>query len=255
MKFGKLAELNNTGLVVTPKHEAWVRSVQEIVLSDEAITFTAEQLRAQANPRKREGSFSASSLGSCLRSQQFTFHGVEKPKIDSKSAGIFQNGTYMHLRWQAEGLTAHWLTAAEVPVPPNPYQLSGTMDGTIEDDGVLELKSANDRSFSSMLAFGPTNKYKLQGAAYLLASNRRYVSFLIENKNTQEYMERVLTRNDLPLKEAEERAQTLWHAEDSQHLLPVLDSVYEGKGECAWCPFKEKCLDYKSYEDFDDQEG
>lgn len=251
MKFGKLAEMATAGLVVTPRHEEWVRQNQEITLTDEAIAFTAEQLRAQSKPRDRRGSFSASSLGSCLRAQQFTFHGVIQPKIDSKSSGIFQNGTYVHLRWQGEGLSAGWLTDAEVPVPPNPYRLSGTMDGTIGDDGVLEVKSANDRSFSSMLAFGPTNKYKLQGAAYLLASDRQYVSFLIENKNTQEYTEKVLHRTELPLAEAAERAETLWHAEEHQVLLGVLDGVYERKGECAWCPFKEECLKYDSYGDFD----
>ena len=63
---------------------------------------------------------SASSLGLLSDDrQEFTWLGWCEMAPSPKTAQIFHNGNFMHLRWQMAGLTAGWLKDAEVPVPAN----------------------------------------------------------------------------------------------------------------------------------------
>jgi hypothetical protein len=246
VKFSQAAQIENLELVISRAHDKWI--VEDGEFNDLAKAFLTRQMNTK--PRVREGTVSASSLGGCIRSQQFTYIGVKKLKIEPRGAAIFKNGDFMHLRWQMSGLSAGWLLDAEVPVPKNTHNLAGTMDGTAYTDDVVEFKSINDNGFKGVTTFGPQKKHLLQGASYLLASERERVIFVYENKNNQEYREYVRTRAELPMEEAEVRAENIHTANALQQLEEPLKPCERREGfDYNYCPFRHICLETKDWDD------
>lgn len=248
MKFGELASHKREKLVISPRHDAWLVENGNPTYSEEAKAFLAREIGKP--DRKREGTFSASSLDSCGRQQQFKFLGLPQLRLDPRTSGIFQNGTMMHLRWQMAGLTEGWLSQAEVPIEKNEHGLSGTMDGVNYDGSILELKSINSNGYRSVTSFGPKKAHLFQGATYALASGREQVVFIYENKDTQEYIEKVIDRDDLPMQEAAQRAEMLWTATDERRLLEPRGKCIDKEGwEYHSCPFRDRCLKIRSWEE------
>jgi hypothetical protein len=167
-----------------------------------------------------------------------------------KTAGIFQNGTFMHIRWQMAGLTEGWLLAPEVPVGQNDFRLSGTMDGVLYEDSIVEFKSINSNGFRSVLSFGPKEQHMYQGATYALVTGREKVVFVYEDKDTQEYKEIVKSAAELPMAEAAMSAQITWDLIDRKELAEPLDQCCAGEG---WmfnsCPFRKQCLKIQSWQE------
>lgn len=224
------------------------------VYSLDALQFAHDALKAQATPRDRRGTISASSLNSCRRRQQFTFIGMPELPPSPKLAGIFQNGTFMHIRWQMAGLTEGWMKAAEVPVPrPNPYRLSGTQDGVAYDDTVVELKSCNSNSFSRVMSFGPLQDHPFQVGTYVLVTDAPRGTIIYENKDTQEYKEIVLERDQLPLAEITEINEKLWEKIDREELAePLLDCENKAGFKYNGCPFRKECLSIRNWKEAED---
>jgi len=255
VKFSQLAKYKtNTDLVISARHEAWMAENGNPVYSNKALAHAAEELRKQATPRDRRGTVSASSMGSCRRKQQFTFIGLPEAPYSTKTNAIFQNGTFMHIRWQMAGITEGWLSHAEIPVPQNVLRLSGTMDGIAYDGSIVEFKSINSNGFRSVLSFGPKEMHLYQGATYALCTpSVEKVIFLYEDKDTQEFKEIVKTRDDLPLGEAALSAQVTWDLIDRKELAEPLDACMAGEGyQFNGCPFRKQCLKIRSWEEAND---
>jgi len=249
VKFSDLAKYKiDTGLVITPRHEKWLETNSNPVYSQEALAFGMKALADQARPRDRRGTISASSLGSCHRRQQFTFIGLPELPPSTKLAGIFQNGTFMHIRWQMAGLTEGWLKKAEVPVGENEYQLSGTQDGIAHDDTVVELKSTNSNGFRNVMSFGPLESHPFQVGTYVLTTGAEKGTILYENKDTQDFKEFVLTREELPIAEIKAITQMVWDYIHNQKLFDVLPDCEMKEGyKYNGCPFRKQCLKIKSW--------
>lgn len=250
MKFSDLGKYKvDSELVVSKRHEAWLQENANPKYSEQAQEFGRWAFDMQGYPRDRKGTISASSLGSCRRRQQFTFLGMPELPPTPKLAQIFQNGTFMHIRWQMAGLTEGWMKEAEVPVGDNEYRLSGTQDGIAYDDSVVELKSANSHSFNRVMSFGPLGGHPFQVGTYVLTTGAEKGVLIYENKDTQEWKEFVLYRDDLPLVEIEEANEILWNNIDHKQLYEPLDDCVAGEGYMYHgCPFRKECLKIKSWE-------
>jgi hypothetical protein len=249
VRFSETTKLTAPELVISRRHEEWVTQ------NDAHPTYTAEALdfahTALSKPdRVRKGTLSASSLGRCDREQQFVYLGLPKVPPEAKAAMRMQNGSFMHLRWQMEGLSEGWLMAAEVPLIKNPYLLLGTMDGLLYDGSVLELKSINANGFSRVATFGPLLPHLFQMATYVLCTGRNRGVFLYENKDTQEYQEIVVGPHDLPLADVEAKAMALWSAIEGQELKEPLEKCIDQEG---WvyhsCPYRDRCLSIHRWEE------
>lgn len=237
-------------LVVSPRHEEWLRLNSNPVYSPEALEFGRKAMAAQANQRDRTGTFSASSLESCGRRQQFTYLGMPELPPSTKLAGIFQNGTFMHIRWQMAGLTEGWLSEAEVPISENSMKLSGTMDGLLYEDSVLELKSINTNGFNQVQTFGPKVGHIMQVCSYLLATDREKGVIIYEDKNTQEYSEHIVELDEDLIMNVTIRNEWLWQLTGKQELIEPLDKCMAGEGyQYNGCPFRDRCLKIKTWED------
>jgi hypothetical protein len=209
--------------------------------SMKAMEFAYAQLAGV--DRVRKGTLSASSLGECERYQQFVFIGMPKLKPDAKNAAKMMNGSFMHLRWQMEGLTEGWLRHAEVPVKSDAYHLMGTMDGVLYEGSILELKSINSNGFSRVMTFGPLIPHLYQMATYMLCTGEEKGVFLYENKDTQEYTEIVVTPDDLPMTEMVNKAEQMWQSTRVEVLSEPLNDCMDMKGwKYQSCPYRDRCL-------------
>jgi hypothetical protein len=249
VRFSETIKLSAEDLIVSHRHDAWVvRNDAHPVYTPRALAFAQHQM--SAGDRVREGTVSASALGECQRAQQFTYLGMRKLPPDAKNAAKMQNGSFMHLRWQMEGLSEGWLAEAEVPVPTNKYRLAGTLDGVLYEGSVLELKSINMNGFSRVQTFGPLFPHLYQMATYMLTTGRSRGVFLYECKDNQEYKEIIVTPDDLPMKEAEEQAQALWEATEGQDLKDPLNDCMDRKGwKYNSCPYRDRCLLIHTWEE------
>lgn len=241
MRFSETVKHVTDDLVISRRHEAWIRENDHPVYSQAALEFAAHELSKR--DRVRQGTVSASSLGECKRYQQFVFLGMPKLPMDAKNAAKVTNGSFMHLRWQMEGLTEGWLAEAEVPVKSDAYHLMGTMDGINYDGSILELKSINANGFSRVSTFGPLIPHLFQMATYMLCSEIEKGVFLYENKDTQEYTEIVVEPEDLPMTEAVMAGENMMKSLSEERLYEPLADCMDQKGwKYNSCPFRDRCL-------------
>src|SRR4051812_12351114 len=101
--------------IITPRYERWL-------LRDQALPIPAHiadrlyELMTKP-PRKRSGSFSASSAGACKRAQIYAFLGVpQHQQYGHQLMAIFNNGTWAHMRLQAAHLMAEIIQDIELPL-------------------------------------------------------------------------------------------------------------------------------------------
>ena len=249
MKFGEVVKLNKPDLVISARHEAWLKDNANPIYSPQALEFGKRELMKQAFPRDRRGTYSASSLNSCMRRQQFTFLGMPELRPTAKTASIFQNGTFMHIRWQMEGLTEGWLREAEAPLPQNLLHLNGTRDGIAHDGSVVELKSINTNGFSRVNTFGPKEDHLAQVGTYVAATGAHQAVLIYEDKNTQEYREFVVKGEDLPIAAIAERSRTIWDMTRAEQLAEPLEKCIDREGyRYNSCPFRNKCLETRDWD-------
>jgi hypothetical protein len=241
MRFSETVAHTDPELVISRRHEDWITENDQPAYSKKALDFAARELSKKG--RVRKGTLSASSLGECERYQQFVFMGMPRLPFDAKNAAKVANGSFMHLRWQMEGLTEGWLAEAEVPVHSDAYHLMGTMDGINYDGSILELKSINANGFSRIAAFGPLHPHLFQMATYMLCTARDKGVFLYENKDTQEYTEIVVDPDDLPMTEVLIKAEKMWESTERKELSEPLSDCMDKKGwKYNSCPFRDRCL-------------
>jgi hypothetical protein len=190
--------------------------------------------------------FRASSAGQCPRRQVLGAAGAQRnEKITSGLAAVFATGNFIHLKWQMQGLTAGWLKVAEVPVDRDDLNAGGTMDGVCHDDGGFELKSINSRGFGSVNTYGPRVEHTFQTHHYMYLGGLDHFSIVYENKDTQEWREFLIPRDESIIKEVEESLTRLNEYLEAKTLPRVLDSCRAKDttvGPYKSCPFAEVCL-------------
>jgi hypothetical protein len=191
--------------------------------------------------RVREGSWSASAAGTCLRNRQFTFLGFPKKRVDDRTMNIFANGDFVHLRHQAAGLVHGYLTEVEVPVRVPALQLTGTMDGLLSNGAIAEFKSINHFGFSRVQSFGAQEKHIEQVHSYMLASERERAHIVYEDKDTNSLKEFVVSRDEKIIDKVKTDLETLNEATENKTLLPMLPECRNFRGAYNYCPYAQIC--------------
>lgn len=255
----KLSEIiRNSRKPISMKHEQWLaNSPDNIVWSVEALQFAQEVLSNQVGgARDRTTSFRASGIASCKRRQVFKAIGMQpETTVSTDLKNIFITGNFYHLKWQMMGITAGWLKQAEVPYINEKYDFGGTADGVLYDDSLLEVKSANDRSYSSTYDSSTiSHTYKMQANAYMFLSGAERTSFIFENKNNSDWSEHVLTKSNHYQEIVESTLEDLSSSMNNKELPRVLDDCLAKVGkEYKQCPFKKQCMELKKESWVNDQ--
>jgi hypothetical protein len=244
------------GLPITMKQEAWLAiPEEERPWSPEAIQFSQDVLSGKIGGKSvRTTPYRASGTGKCSRMRQFAAQQVPTPNnYTTKLINIFLTGDFLHLKWQMMGLTAGWLKAAEVRIQDEDGLVSGTMDGIVIDDSILEVKSINDRGFKNIYDFGVPQGHYYQSHQYMITSGLPFVSFIYENKNDGEWMEFRVEQNPETTKNVIREIEMLVEESEKRILREPLESCIDKEGSVyRQCPFKDVCLSIRKWSDIDD---
>lgn len=197
--------------------------------------------------RDRSGSFSASQISECPRRQELGFIGMPVyGTIDSRLAHIFRNGTYVHLRWQAELLDAGLLDHAEVTFHSKTGRFRGTLDGIgtatrgrfVGRKFGFELKSANEWRYGKQdKADQPDEKTNNQAHFNMWLSGLNLFVIIVEDKNTQSWHEWVILRDEDRISRVKDIARDLAKHHKSKRLHTMLPECKKGQGEFRKCPY------------------
>src|SRR5215472_10451149 len=115
-------------LIVTPAYDEYLVRNPEITADPKVFEYVMRQVTIP--PRDRRRSFSASQAGYCLRRQELAFLGAQRrPTVDPRGIRIFQNGTFVHLRWQIGLLSAKIVHGIEITVKSANEVSRATLDG------------------------------------------------------------------------------------------------------------------------------
>jgi hypothetical protein len=238
-------------LPITMRHETWMTKANgNPVYSDEALAFAAEALAGEAgSQRRRKKMFRASAAGQCQRKQVFSYINMpQADSVDSKLASIFVTGNMLHLKWQLAGLTEGWLTDAEVPVDRDDLNAGGTMDGLTYLGGGFEFKTINSRGYAMVMQYGPKVIHVLQVHHYMLMGGLDHFSVVYENKDTGEWKEFLVPRDESIIEQSRASLEVLNGSLNSKRLLPVLPDCQTKEGQVfRTCPFRTFCVDMKMW--------
>lgn len=234
-------------LLITPLYDEYLINNPEITANPDVLERVMKQLLTP--PRDRRRSFSASAAGTCLRRQELTFLGVKKnPMKDPRGARIFQNGTFVHLRWQVGLLSAKIIDGIEVTVTNRTGLWRATLDGI----GVGQRGRWNKEKYSwehkgrMSFAFGwqekkntPDAKTRKQVATQQYLTGYDVSTVTNENKDTQEHGEFLIEYDEAEVGEARKEYRELVLAVEKQRLHPMLPECIKrnSSGEYYKCPF------------------
>lgn len=195
--------------------------------------------------RIREGSWSASATGACLRQRQFTFLGFPRKRVDDRTMNIFANGDFVHLRHQVAGLIEGYISEVEVPVTLPAFRLRGTMDARLNNNAIGEFKSIYHFGFSQVMSFGAKADHVQQVHAYMLCTGLDRAHIVYEDKDTQNIKEFVVQRDPEIIKSVIRDLQALNMATEEKKFLPMLPECRQFKGQFNYCPYAKVCEDAK----------
>lgn len=250
----------DSDLIVTPRLDEWLARNGNIEPSKEVIQRVIWP-ELGTPQRDRTMTFSASSRGACPRAQVFYFTPVKAiPPLNPDLHAIFHDGTFRHMRWQMWLLEAGVLDDVEVFVKHDPLWLTGTIDGVgtipydlgsrmvpaeepVPDTFGWELKGCNSRKFRFVLDEGPDLAHLLQVHAYFHARpDIDFWSLCYENKDTQEWKEFVVSRDQRLMDQVEQEIYDLQGYVLNEKLPVVLDECKKKQGKFKTCPFAHACL-------------
>lgn len=234
-------------LIVTPLYDEYLAHHPEPVYDSVIVAKVMAELVKR--PRDRSKSFSASSAGLCLRRQELAFLGVGVPIAhDPRGVRIFNNGTFVHLRWQLGLLSAGIITDTEVLVTLSGGLFRANLDGV----GVARIgrykgtpfgwehKGRMSWSYAAQARNGtPDIKTRGQVARQMYLSGYEVWSVTNENKDTQEVAEFVIEWNDEEIRSAKKELDEVAQAVVRGKLHPMLPECVKQlkSGEFYKCPF------------------
>jgi hypothetical protein len=236
MQLGEVVRIAAGSNYVIPRYNEFVQHHRDVEAERDALVTIMTR-----PPRVRTGTFSASGSGRCLRERQLAWLGMPKLPVEERTANIFANGDYVHLRHQVAGMIMGYVTAAEVSVSVPEFNLTGTMDGMLDSGDGLELKSIYSRGFNEISSYGPKTEHLQQTSGYMLAANLDAFHVVYENKDTNVLKEFRVLRSVSEETKVIADLLTLNEATDEHRLLPMLPECVMEKGQFPRCPYRKIC--------------
>lgn len=245
VKLSQLAGYTDQVPEVALRYEAWV--MKEEPYSDEAVSFIGREM--QAVGRDRRGHFSASSLGSCGRQQQFTYLGMPKAPETAQRMSVLVNGKWMHMKLQAAGITEGFLPEVEVPISENIWGVKGTMDGRTDKSKIFEAKSQNSFGFRKLKTSPePKDEHIFQVGTYMLMEDQEEAIVFYENKDNQDTKEFKVFRTQALMDRVIQRIEKLLEITQASQLADMLPGCIEKTGwQYNYCAYRDVCPLMKSF--------
>jgi hypothetical protein len=234
----------NRDKIVTPRIVDYLSTRSDVELTEDMESELLRLMTDDSNS-KRDGRFGASSRGTCMRAQLWSYLGMPQTgDVDYVLNNIFMDGKWRHARWQLMGLAAGVFTDVEVSYTEPKYKLGTSIDAINRDEGWLfELKGAH------MIPKEVPEKHLLQIHTYFLVTGYDRCSYVVECKRTQEFREWVVSRDDAMMTQVREELETLNGYTDDRKLPPILPECEAKEGAYKRCPYRGAscCVSQTSY--------
>jgi len=243
-----------SGQILTPLIDQYLREQS----TKDGVQFSPETMQLLAKlhlrkPRYRGGSFSCSSLASCMRAQMLNYLDYEQIVLPNEAReAIFFNGNWLHLKWQgiliemgvvARGPTGVPMVEQRVSLPNQ--NVEGTLDAICNlnhpTQWIVDIKGVGPGYWTKMKEGWIPEVYIWQQHAYMMATGIPNAMLLVESKATQEYLElHIPPLTDSSALQVQARIAALNKFIDLQELPPMLKH-YPRDPQCKQCPFMLDC--------------
>jgi hypothetical protein len=240
--------------VVTAPHYRWLEMTepeQAAAYTDEAIAFVGDSLRGKFK-KQRPGRISPSAMGGCPRAIIFGYAGMRQlaPRVENQE--MMDHGSWGHLKWQAEGLSIGWLTNAEIWVT-NPDLLNGgSMDGSLIDGSIFELKTCMWPVYARVVTKERVPKWEnmLQVHDYFLLSDTDRGSIVYEERGSGQFHEFRVERDSKIEREVLRRLKSYRLYIEEDDLPPMLGECELRQGNTySRCEYRSDCPKLKTLTD------
>lgn len=244
-------------MLVTPGVMDFLRKNPEgMILNDEGTDLADEtktlildiMQKAWVGNSDRSGRFGASSRGTCHRAQMWVYLGMPSRKIiEPETLNLFNDGKFRHLKWQVMGMQAGVFTHAEYPLTLKKYRMTSSVDAlNSEQKFLFELKG--DRYMARLMdgAEDPdsvVSKHMLQVHSMFLMTGWEKCSYVMEDKATNDFRERIITRDPVLIKQVKTEMEQLNEHVEYRSLPEPLEACKSKEGPYRTCPFAAPCIE------------
>lgn len=257
MSLGKLLKdtihLQTSDLLVTPKITKFLQdNPGGLTLNRARTSLSADSKRLVsyimdkgfAGNEDRSGRFGASSRGTCLRAQVWTYLGMPSRKVqDVELSNLFNDGKYRHLRWQVMGMQSGALTDVELGISDPSFRVTTSLDGVNDKEGFLFELKGDRRPTRMMDKVGAVDeKHRLQIHTMFLVSGYNRASYIVEDKLSQVWREVVVDEDKAIMRQVVEELDTLNEHVEQRQMPEPLAACKVKEGPYKSCPFAAPCI-------------
>lgn len=267
MSLADLAQKQGVGLPVTAWVEQWRASKGQI--TTEAISKVTDVMKTDFGSGRRsdgKGRFRPSMIGNpCQRAQVLSYLGFPQKESVEIYVQMADAGSWLHYKWQAEGLSAGWLHDVEVQIEIPEWGLRGSVDGLMIDGSIFELKTLGNDKYYGRRGGKPVSDWDepnpehiRQVDAYMYATGAQAASIVYVNRDSNAFREFRVLRDTERMATLHQFVQEMIASIEAEKLPPILPGclrVMKGdilddctKAEVAawtrqhdWCNFHEVC--------------
>jgi len=224
-------------------------NIAEILNNDSPGNVVEAWYEANNTPRIHLG---LSQIGhKCKRYLWYCHHGYKQTEIKGRVLRLFNLGNIIEdsivFDLRQAGYVVH-SAQKEVHFEYKGLRLVGHIDGIVDgliessQPHLLEIKSANEKSFKQLLKLGSyekwNEKYKAQVHNYMLGLKLKRCLVIVENKNTSElYTERIRLDKNYIINALEVVFEAI-----SMHSPPERSCPRADWYEAKWCGFWGECF-------------
>ncbi len=189
-----------------------------------------------------------SNSGKCARAIAYQYHNFPAEPLSSRALMVFRLGHTIES--EVKALIAKYCGHLNITYPKDTImfevcgkKIGGHVDGLIDSDGVLEVKSINGMRFKFLDREGIPQDYRKQANSYMKATGRKYTLFVFYCKDTSHLREIVFNYD--PEMDKEIQARFLSVISSTPYSLPPREYIPLKSGQlpwqCSYCSYNQHC--------------
>lgn len=208
-------------------------------------------LQGIVNERKDEAHRSPlrmSNSGKCAKAIAYQYHGFPSEPLPPRSLMVFRLGHTIES--EVKELIKKYCSHLNITYPTTTITykvgdqiIEGHVDGFIDNDGILEVKSINGMRFKMLDREGVPPDYVKQCVSYLKATGRKYVLVLFYCKDTS-HLKEMIIKYDVEI-DQEIDTRFLSVIQSTKENLPAREYTPLKSGQlpwqCSYCSFTAPC--------------
>lgn len=189
-----------------------------------------------------------SASGKCARAIAYQYHNFPAEPLSSRALMVFRLGHTIES--EVKALIAKYCGHLNITYPTDTITLNvegteiqGHVDGLIDDDTVLEVKSINGMRFKMLDREGIPSDYTKQATSYMKALGRRKTLFVFYCKDTSHLREMLFEYDPNYMAEIYNRFASVIRSQKDNLPNREYGPLKSGQlpWQCSYCSFTAHC--------------